>query len=70
MQYNILGKIQIYYWKGVLSIVIQRKLETEKQLTVFNVEPLSKYIRNKTKLVKVILNRMNRGKKTMKCTVK
>lgn len=53
-----------------LSGVIQRKMKAEKQLLVFIIKPISKCIYNQTKLVKVILNRVNRGKKSIKCSIK
>ena len=42
----------------------------KKQLLAFIIKPISKCIYTQTKLVKIIFSRVNRGKKTIKCTIK
>lgn len=44
-------------------------METQKQFIVFIIEPMSKWIYNKTEFGGSYI-RVNRGKKTMKCSIK
>ena len=57
------------HWKTVLSTVIQRKMEAQKQFIVFIIEPKSKWIYNKRVFGGGYI-RVNRDKKTMKCSIK
>lgn len=48
----------------------KEKWKQKKQLLAFIIKPISKCIYNQTESLKIIFSRVNRVKKTIKCTIK